>query len=206
MQTAAIVMLCLFGGVFLTVITGGMVAIGFFLHRIQRMLQAIERRDQESFESISKIINDFSVSVQAILEASDEHLQDTVDEAKNVSESAKSSMNGLRQEMRQTLANNLEESRKTLEFHHASMKEVVGKINGEALVSASLRAQEAFKKMEQLMTALHRMLLDHGEHEENNYGPEEFAPDGESIYAQSSVAKGDREAELEEFQTTLPLR
>jgi len=101
----------------------------------------------------------------------------------NILESSKQNLVSMRQEMRQAL-----------EAHGATVKEAVGKINGEALAAASRSTVQAVGRLERVAAAFQRLVADvesqpndHGaieqpwsEERAEEYGPETVG--GPSIY------------------------
>jgi len=120
---------------------------------------------------------------------------------------AKSSFASIRTEMTRQQGEFLRDTGKMLETYSGQMAESIAKINAQALEAASMRGLQACIRMEKVAVAMQKLLLTVDVPEENNFAPEEYAPDDNTIYSrQSDVARGDAEADAEDAEGTFTLR
>lgn len=93
-----------------------------------------------------------------------------------------------------------------LQTHANAIGIIVGKINGDVLAEASVRAVNACARMEKMAVAVEKLLLTVDTAPESNLDPEAYGPTDTIYGTVSDVARGDREAEAEESQDTLSFR
>lgn len=181
MNSVAVAIIAVFFGALLVLLIGGMGALVYLHLKANRAhaellarMEAFEKSIQESFSSFGEDLEATLTKYQG--------------ESVTLIDGARSSFTGIRQDMKAShdaLAKGIAE---VLTKHEMAFKESIGRINGEALLKASMQALQATKEISALCFTLKNLLVDHqAPAAETELGPEEYAP-SDTIYTKMSEA------------------
>lgn len=185
MSTVGIVALSVLGGMLglaMVAAIGILIWLAFDLRRLLKETKSTDIAVQNKIE--------------AILLAHQADLKATI-------ESAKASFGGIRNDSRAQLETQRKEITETLAEHRQRMQQAIDKINAEALAASAAKAIEASLRMEKAIAVFQRFLTDNIERTTNDYGPDDYAPEGNefggppSFFGVGTTSRLDDEAERE---------
>lgn len=184
MQTAGIVVLCLFGGALFVLLVGGLATLIVLHVRLKRAMSEISTEFRHAVEKMETASVKLSADVEASIAG------------------ARTSFSGIRADMKTILTEHGNQVADTLARHDKAFQEKLGKINGAALEAACVRAVQAANQIVQVASFLRTMISEGAEPATaSNLAPEEYGP-SETIYStQSRIAATDEAVfELEDAE------
>lgn len=178
METVGVILASVFAGVFLVLLVAGMV-----------MLIVLHLRSKKESEALRESMANFIK-----LSAETQNLQ--LQQLTGIIEGARSSFTGIRADIKTSQEAQAKALAKTLKDHETAFKETIGKINGDALLRASMQALQATREISALCITLKSLLSDHeAPAAMTELGPEEYGP-SDTIYSRQSEAARLDQAEL----------
>ncbi len=178
MNTAGLVVVCLFAGALFVVILAALATLIFLVLQLKKQ--------------VTTAVSGFTTATKAI--------DDSI-------AGARTSFAGIRQDVKASLTEHSNRTADVLAAHQKAFEDTVGKVNGAALEAACKRSIQAAAQIVDVATNLKQLLYaaEGGmEQPPVPLAPEEYAP-SESIYAtQSPTARADalaNAAEVVEFQS-----
>lgn len=182
METVGIVLVSLLAGAILLVNMAGMVT-----------LIVLHLRARKMHSELVKAMTEFTGETSRIVEA------------------CRSAFGGIRQEIKSAMEGQTRAIGTTIGAHEAKFNEALGKINGEALMRASVEALRALKELSALTVTLKNLLVDHSA-PAAELGPEEYGPNDDLFVKQGDTARMDDLTQREEnsaytnqFEAGLPV-